>query len=262
MKVTWKRGLGIGLALVLVIAAGVYSSDHFLKATDGDENIVEPTEAGEEAAPVEEVFEEQDEDSVVAIVQGVFESDLLEEQEPGESVTQDDTEVLPEETADETAAEPDGETADEETETAVETVDAVDEETAVENADAAAETEELSAQETVSAGDELTTEEEAVEEETTEEESTEEEVTEEATEEESTEEQEVLIAYEVVGGKYTGAGSKIKLYAVVTGYKDPSYQWQYDDGSGWKDIKGATNSVYTLEVTEKNISYTWRVDVE
>jgi hypothetical protein len=244
MKVTWKRGIGIGLALVLVIAAGVYSSDHFLKATDGEENIVEPTETGEEAAPVEEVFEGQDEDSVVAIVQGVFESDLLEEQEPGESVTQDDTEVLPEETADETGAEPDGET--------------VDEETAVENADAADETEELTAGETVSAGDELTTEEEAVEEETTEEESTEEE----ATEEEATEEQEVLIAYEVVGGEYTGAGSKIKLYAVVTGYKDPSYQWQYDDGSGWKDIKGATGSVYTLEVTEKNISYTWRVDVE
>jgi hypothetical protein len=261
MKVTWKRGLGIGLALVLVIAAGVYSSDHFLKATDGDENIVEPTEAGEEAAPVEEVFEGQDEESVVAIVQGVFESDLLEEQESGEGVTLDDMEVPPEETADEPVAEPDGEAADEET--AAETADAADEETAVENADAVDETEELSAQETVSAGDELTTEEEAVEEETTEEESTEEEATEEeSTEEESTEEQEVLIAYEVVGGKYTGAGSKIKLTAVVTGYKEPSYQWQYDDGSGWKDIKGATDSVYMLEVTEKNISYAWRVDVE
>jgi hypothetical protein len=254
MKVTWKRGIGIGLALVLVIAAGVYSSDHFLKATDGEENIVEPTEAGEEAAPVEEVFEGQDEESVVAIVQGVFESDLLEEQEPGESVTQDDTEVLPDETADETVAEPDGEAADEET--------------AAENAEAADETEELTAGETVSAGDELTTEEEAIEEKSTEEESTEEEATEEestedeSTEEESTEEQEVRIAYEVVGGEYTGAGSKIKLYAVVTGYKDPSYQWQYDDGSGWKDVKGATDSVYTLEVTEKNISYTWRVDVK
>jgi hypothetical protein len=249
MKVTWKRGLGIGLALVLVIAAGVYSSDHFLKATDGDENIVEPTEAGEEAAPVEEVFEGQDEEAVVAIVQGVFESDLLEEQEPGDSVTGDGTEVPPEETADETVAEPDGEAADEET--------------AAENADAEEETEELSAQETVSAGDELTTEEEAVEEETTEEESTEEEATEEeSTEEESTEEQQVLIAYEVIGGKYTGAGSKIKLTAVVTGYKEPSYQWQYDDGSGWKDVKGATDSVYTLEVTEKNISYPGRVDVK
>jgi hypothetical protein len=76
------------------------------------------------------------------------------------------------------------------------------------------------------------------------------------------EEQSVVIAYEVVGGKYTGVGSQIKLTAVPTGYKNPSYQWQYNDGSSWKNIDGATSSVYTLNVTKENTSYRWRVDVE
>jgi hypothetical protein len=134
--------------------------------------------------------------------------------------------------------------------------EAADEGAASQEADTTADTGGQTAGENVSAGDELTTENEAIEE------AAEEEPTEEATEEESTEERSVQIAYEVVGGEYTGAGSTIKLTAVVNGYKEPSYQWQYDDGSGWKDIKGATDSVYMLDVTEENISYVWRVDVE
>jgi hypothetical protein len=218
MKLNWKRGLAFVCALVLVVAAGFYSSDHFLKATDGEENIVDSTEAAiaETLELSTEALAEADE--VVAIEQGVYESDMPDGQ---------DTEAEPLPGEEESA----GEEADDET--------AAGEEIA----EAAAAGEETA--ESVNA------EEEAVEEEAAEEEAAEEEP-----------ERSVVIAYEVVGGKYTGVGSQILLTAVPTGYEDPSYQWQYYDGSSWKNIDGATSSAYTLNVTKENTSYRWRVDVE
>jgi hypothetical protein len=188
MKVKWKRGLVLVCALALVVAAGVYSSDHFLKATDGDENIVDSTESGGGAVAVENGTEiPAEEEPVVAFEQGVFESDVLDEQNAQEEPAAEEiTET--------------GETSDEEA------------------------------------------------------------IAEESTESEG--EKSVVIAYEVVGGEYTGVGSQIKLTAVPTGYENPVYQWQYNDGSDWKDLEGENSPVYVLNVTEENSSYRWRVDVE
>jgi hypothetical protein len=191
MKVTWKRGLVFICALAVVIAAGVYSSDHLLKATDGEENIVDPdaVAATDDVVP-EDLELPEEEEHVVAIEQGVFENETPE--------TQDITE---------------GETQEETTEAVEETTEATTEET-----------------------------------------------TEEATKEE-TADKSVVIAYEILGDN-VGVGTQIKLTAVPTGYENPAYQWQCNDGSGWKDISGATSSVYTLTVTEDNASYRWRADVE
>ena len=41
MKKNIKRYLLVVLALVLVFAAGKFTSDYLLKATDGEENVVE-----------------------------------------------------------------------------------------------------------------------------------------------------------------------------------------------------------------------------
>jgi hypothetical protein len=71
----------------------------------------------------------------------------------------------------------------------------------------------------------------------------------------------VEIAYEVMGDD-VGVGSQIKLTAVLTGYENPVYQWQYYDGTSWNDIEGATEESYLLEVTQENCSYNWRVNVE
>jgi hypothetical protein len=176
MKVTWKRGVVFICALAVVIAAGFYSSDHLLKATDGEENIVEP-DAAETADDAEEAAAPEEE-QVVAIEQGSFKS--------GETA-----EEIAQETAEEIAQEPE----------------------------------------------------------------------EESEEETPEEEQSVAIAYKV-DSYPVGYGSQIALTAVLSGYENPVYQWQYNDGSGWKDIDGATEDVYVLTVTEENRSYKWRVDVE
>jgi hypothetical protein len=191
MKVTWKRGLVFICALAVVIAAGVYSSDHLLKATDGEENIVDPDAAAATDDVVPDDLElPEEEEHVVAIEQGVFENETPETQEITEGETQE------------------------------ETTEAVEETT------------------------------EATTEETTEE-----------TNEEETADKSVVIAYEILGDN-VGVGTQIKLTAVPTGYENPVYQWQCNDGSGWTDIAGATSSVYTLTVTENNASYRWRADVE
>ena len=58
-------------------------------------------------------------------------------------------------------------------------------------------------------------------------------------------------------------GDKIKLQAVLTGETDANftYQWQYNDGSGWKNVKNATRAIYEFEVTEENAVYDYRVVV-
>jgi hypothetical protein len=184
MKLTWKRGLVFVCALAVVIAAGVYSSDHLLKATDGEENIVETDDSGVTADTVPEDLElPQEEEAVVAIEQGVFENETLDAQDTPEETTE-----------------------------------------AQDVSEEATEAPEEAAQEAES-------------------------------------DKSVVIAYEVVGDD-VGVGSQIKLTAVQTGYENPSYQWQYNDGNNWIDIDGATSSVYMLTVTKENSSYRWRVDVE
>ena len=58
-------------------------------------------------------------------------------------------------------------------------------------------------------------------------------------------------------------GDKVKLQAVLTGETDANftYQWQYNDGSGWKNVKNETRAIYEFEVTEENAVYDYRVVV-
>ena len=58
-------------------------------------------------------------------------------------------------------------------------------------------------------------------------------------------------------------GDKVKLQAMLTGETDANftYQWQYNDGSGWKNVKNATRAIYEFEVTEENAVYDYRVVV-
>jgi hypothetical protein len=154
MKVTWKRAIVFVCALAVVIAAGVYSSDHLLKATDGDENYVESDASAVDAEVVSEDIQFPEDEENVALEQGTMDC--------------------------------------EETEASDKSVE---------------------------------------------------------------------IAYEVMGDD-VGVGSQIKLTAVLTGYENPVYQWQYYDGTDWNDIEGATEESYLLEVTQENCSYNWRVNVE
>jgi hypothetical protein len=205
MKGKWKRSIVIVFAIALVISAGVYSSDHFLKATDGEENNLDTPETGDEPAAVAEEAELPDEDeTVMTIEQGYFESDIIAE-EIAEANTEDG--ISGDETKTDTLAEGEVQLTAEE----------------LEALQAKAEVQKKTANT----------------------------------------EKSVKIAYEIVGGEYTGVGSQIELTAVLTGYDglEPAYQWQYSDGGEWKDIDGATSSVYLLNVTEENSTYNWRVSV-
>jgi hypothetical protein len=154
MKVTWKRAIVFVCALAVVIAAGVYSSDHLLKATDGDENYVESDTSAVDAGVVSEEIQFPEDEENVALEQGTMDCEETEASDKS-----------------------------------------------------------------------------------------------------------VVIAYEVLGDD-VGVGSQIKLTAILTGYENPVYQWQYHDGTDWKDIEGATEESYLLEITQENCSYNWRVNVE
>jgi hypothetical protein len=154
MKVTWKRAIVFVCALAVVIAVGVYSSDHLLKATDGDENYVESDTSAEAVEVVSEDIQFPEGEDNVALEQGTMDCEETEASDKS-----------------------------------------------------------------------------------------------------------VVIAYEVMGDD-VGIGSQIKLTAVLTGYENPVYQWQYHDGTDWKDIEGATGESYLLEITQENCSYNWRVNVE
>jgi hypothetical protein len=190
-----------------VIAAGVYSSDHLLKATDGGENYVESDTSSAELVEgsLDDLELPAEEEHVVAIEQGVFENETPETQEITEGETEEVTTEATEETAEETT----------------EATEEIAEETT---------------EETTEASTEVAAEEE-------------------------TADKSVVIAYEILGDNI-GVGTQIKLTAVPSGYENPVYQWQYNDGSAWQDIAGATSDVYTLTVTEENASYRWRADVE
>jgi hypothetical protein len=154
MKVTWTRAIVFVCALAVVIAAGVYSSDHLLKATDGDENYVESDTSAADAGVVSEEIQFPEDEENVALEQGTMDCEETEASDKS-----------------------------------------------------------------------------------------------------------VVIAYEVLGDD-VGVGSQIKLTAILTGYENPVYQWQYHDGTDWKDIEGATEESYLLEITQENCSYNWRVNVE
>jgi hypothetical protein len=99
-----------------VIAAGVYSSDHLLKATDGEENIVDPdaVAATDDVVP-EDLELPEEEEHVVAIEQGVFENETPETQDITEGETQEETTEAVEETTEATTEETTEEATKEET---------------------------------------------------------------------------------------------------------------------------------------------------
>lgn len=217
MKGKWKRGLAIVFAIALVASVGVFSADHFLKATDGEENILDFSQSGEETDVVAEDNElptelPTEEETLVTIAQGVFENEQIVDGNEGNDIAA-------------------------ETEAEYIISDSLNGE--------------IPAEETAEGNVNLT---ENVQQDT---------LTAKETPIEPIEtEKSVVIAYDVIGGEFTGIGSQIQLTAVITGYVEPSYQWQYYDGNGWKNIDGETSSVYLLNVTEENSSYRWRVDVK
>lgn len=88
MKKMWKRYIALVAAVMLVISGGIFSSDRFLRATDGTENVVEEQTTEEGSVDTAELAAEQ----VVTIEQGVFEdeaqTDVAEEteQDPADAV--------------------------------------------------------------------------------------------------------------------------------------------------------------------------------
>ena len=58
-------------------------------------------------------------------------------------------------------------------------------------------------------------------------------------------------------------GETITLTSVLTGFDGLTYamQWQYDDGSGWKNVDGATGDSYSFIADDNNIYFQWRLEV-
>ena len=58
-------------------------------------------------------------------------------------------------------------------------------------------------------------------------------------------------------------GETIRLTSRLTGFEGIAYalQWQYNDGSGWKDVTGAIGSTYEFEATLETVQYMWRLAV-
>ena len=57
-------------------------------------------------------------------------------------------------------------------------------------------------------------------------------------------------------------GDTVKLVAEVEGYTLAyTLQWQYNDGSDWKDVEGETDDELEIEVTEENAAWAWRIAV-
>lgn len=84
MKNNLKKAIALFAALALVIVAGKFTSDHYLKATDGDENIVEDVAVSEEAA---------DESSAEITIESeaVSEEDIISE-EASEEISENESE--------------------------------------------------------------------------------------------------------------------------------------------------------------------------
>lgn len=58
-------------------------------------------------------------------------------------------------------------------------------------------------------------------------------------------------------------GETITLTSVLTGFDGLSYamQWQCNDGSGWRDVEGATGDSYSFIADDNNINFQWRLEV-
>ena len=70
--------------------------------------------------------------------------------------------------------------------------------------------------------------------------------------------------YASYSGNTVSYGDTIKLYAVLKGYENVSYemQWQVSsDNSSWQNISGANGSSYSLTVTEDNADNYYRIAV-
>jgi hypothetical protein len=248
MKGKWKRSIVIVFAIALVISAGVYSSDHFLKATDGEENNLAAPESGDETAVVAEEAElPEAEENAMTIEQGYFESDL-NAGAGTEAITETEAVIAGEEGIAEKPI--DGE---------VQLAEAQPDAAAAESKAASAEGKKETAPAAETALPETTAAAVTAESSKTAQEAAATPVEKKA----AATEKSVTVVYDVVGGEYTGVGSQILLTAVLTGYDglNPSYQWQYSDGGEWKDIDGETSPTYMLNVTKENSTYSWRVSV-
>jgi len=62
---------------------------------------------------------------------------------------------------------------------------------------------------------------------------------------------------------HVAPGETVRLTSRLIGFEGMEYtlQWQYNDGSGWKDVKGATGATYEFEATLETVQYKWRLAV-
>ena len=72
----------------------------------------------------------------------------------------------------------------------------------------------------------------------------------------------VTLRAEYPDGSFAGIGSSVCLIAETAGFENPTYSWEYDDGSGWTRIEGANEASYTVVISKENYTWQWRVVVE
>ncbi|MCR5272619.1 MAG: InlB B-repeat-containing protein [Lachnospiraceae bacterium] len=166
MKVKWKKYLAFILAIALVISSGVFSSDRYLKATDGEKEVAEEVqgteedvveenanaaaelalaesaEGGEETATVEEVAEEAPTEAPVEEVP----AEAPVEEAPAEAPAEETPAVTPADESSDMAASDDSTASTETVEAETEEVE-TEAETEVET-EAETETEEDTEEET------------------------------------------------------------------------------------------------------------------
>lgn len=238
MKKNIKGIAAVAVALVLVISAGAYMADHNLKATDGDENVVENMEEGENAGNSAE--------TETALVEMASEDAPREEAAPEETTADEtaaDETAADETTADETTA--DETTADETTADDTKTADDADTSETEEAAECTEHVDEDGDGLCDKCGAEMPkdAEKEAEEEKTV---------------------GTVKISSNVDASQPIEKGTKITLTATTEGFKGGTihYQWmRTQDGSTWENIEGANSSKYTFEMNEDNNGYQWKVRV-
>lgn len=225
MKKNIKRYLSFALALVVVAASGKFAADHFLKATDGEENIVD-----------EEVYEAYVEEQVVAEEVVNFDEictteEVVEGSMESEAVCIEETEAVPDTTEEECTKE-----------------EADSEEAKLEEADL----EENNTEDTISESIDESLE-EAIPEEEMEMEGMEEEII-----------PEVPERAVVVSCSLSEDGETVVFTSSLSGFDDVTvqYQWQVDEGNGWVDISGAVNDTFSLVIDENNAKNMYRLHVD
>jgi hypothetical protein len=65
-------------------------------------------------------------------------------------------------------------------------------------------------------------------------------------------------------GNAVNQGEAVTMTGVLTGFDGVQVllQWQVNDGSGWKDIQGATGTTYTYSADEQTVNSDWRLKVD